>query len=386
MQLSKRLDRFGAEIFAALNEKKLALERSGRTIYNLSIGTPDFSPSPHIVEALTQAAGDPANWKYALRDLPELQQAVCDYYMRRFQAAIDPEEVMSCYGSQEGIGHLAMALCDEGDTVLLPDPCYPVFQAGSLLAGAEPWYYPLSAENEFLPDLEGIPPEVAQKAKYIIVSLPSNPVGAVTKPGFYESLVAWAKKYDVLVIHDNAYSDIIFDGLTGGSFLATPGAKDIGVEFFSLSKSFNVTGARISFLVGRRDVIEGTRLLRSQIDFGMFLPIQHAAIAALNGPTDQVKAQCAEYQRRRDALCGGARAMGWNIPDSKGSMFVWAPVPERFAGSMEFCMALLEQAGVLCTPGSSFGPHGEGYVRFALVLPPEKIAQALQSIAQSGLL
>ena len=386
MQMSKRLSRFGAEIFAALNEKKLELEQAGRKIYNMSIGTPDFVPMEHIRAALSDAALDPENWKYALRDLPELQQAVCGYYARRFGVTIAPDQVMSCYGSQEGVGHLAMALCDEGDTVLLPDPCYPVFQAGSLMAGAEPWYYPLSRETDFLPDLSTIPEEVARKAKYMIVCLPSNPVGSVTRPGLYEELVAWARKYDVLIIHDNAYSDIIFDGLTGGSFLSAPGALEVGVEFFSLSKSFNVTGARISFLIGRKDVIDAARLLRSQIDFGMFLPIQKAAIAALTGPTDQVRAQCAEYQRRRDALCGGARAMGWNIPDAKGSMFVWAPIPAHYEKSMDFCMDLLEKAGVLCTPGSSFGPHGEGYVRFALVLPPEKIAEALGAIGGSGVL
>ena len=386
MQFSKRLDRFGAEIFASLNEKKLALERAGRTIYNMSIGTPDFPPAEHIRRALSQAALDPEEWKYSLRDLPELQQAVCDYYLRRFGVTVAPRQVMSCYGSQEGVGHLAMALCDEGDTVLLPDPCYPVFQAGSLLAGAEPWYYPLLAENGFLPDLAAIPEDVARRARYMIVCLPSNPVGSVTRPGLYEEIVAWARRYDVLIIHDNAYSDIIFDGLEGGSFLAAPGAMDVGVEFFSLSKSFNVTGARISFLIGRQDVIDAARLLRSQIDFGMFLPVQRAAIAALTGPTDGVKAQCMDYQRRRDALCGGARAIGWNIPDSRGSMFVWAPIPARYEKSMDFCMDLLEQAGVLCTPGSSFGPHGEGYVRFALVLPPEKIAQALRAIDESGIL
>lgn len=389
MQMSKRLGRFGAEIFAALNEKKLALERSGRTIYNMSIGTPDFAPGEHIRRALSEAAMDPAEWKYALRDLPELQQAVCDYYRRRFGVTVAPDQVMSCYGSQEGIGHLSLALCDEGDTVLLPDPCYPVFQAGALLAGAEPWYYPLTAEHDFLPWLPGIPEDVARRAKFMIVSLPSNPVGSVAKPGLYEEIVAWAKKYDVLIVHDNAYSDIIYDGAEGRSLFNTPGAQEVGVEFFSLSKSFNVTGARMSFLIGRRDVIDALRLLRSQIDFGMFLPVQRAAIAALAESAESaaaVKAQCADYQRRRDALCGGARAIGWPIPDAKGSMFVWAPIPARYASSMDFCMDLLEKAGVLCTPGSSFGPHGEGYVRFALVLPPEKIAEALRAIEQSGIL
>lgn len=389
MNFSKRLDRFGAEIFAALNEKKLALEREGRQIYNMSIGTPDFAPSPKIRETLSQAALDPENWKYALRDLPQLQQAVCDYYRRRFGVSITPDQVMSCYGSQEGIGHLALALCDEGDTVLLPDPCYPVFQAGTLLSGADPWYYPLVKENGFLPDVKAIPPEVAQKAKVMIVSLPSNPVGSVAKPGLYEEIVAWAREYDVLIVHDNAYSDIIYDGEVGRSFFHTPGALDVGVEFFSLSKSFNVTGARISFLIGRKDVIDAVRLLRSQIDFGMFLPIQYAAMAALEESAETaaaIEAQRLDYQSRRDALCGGARAMGWDIPDARGSMFVWAPIPQSYTSSMDFCMDLLEKAGVLCTPGSSFGPHGEGYVRFALVLPPEKIREALAAIRRSGML
>ena len=386
MKFADRLDRFGEEIFASLNNKKLELEAQGRKIYNMSVGTPDFRTPEHIRKALTEAAADPENWKYALRDLPELLEAVCAYYKKRYGVTIGPEQVMSCYGTQEGVGHLALALCNKGDVVLLPDPCYPVFQAGSFLAEAEPWYYPLSKEHDFLPYLEDIPEDVARRAKYMIVSLPANPVGSIAREGIYDEIVAWAKKYDVLIVHDNAYSDIIFDGIKGGSFLAAEGAMDVGVEFFSLSKSFNVTGARISFLIGRKDVVDAVKLLRSQIDFGMFLPIQKAAIAALEGPTEMVVEQCADYQARRDALCRGARAIGWNIPDTKGSMFVWAPNPETYTSSMEFCMDLLNKSGVLCTPGASFGPHGEGYVRFALVLPPEEIAEALKAVKESGII
>ncbi|MBQ1490547.1 MAG: aminotransferase class I/II-fold pyridoxal phosphate-dependent enzyme [Blautia sp.] len=386
MKFASRLDHFGPEIFASLNDKKIVLEKQGRTIYNLSVGTPDFEPPKHIREALEKATRDPLNWKYSLRDLPEMQKAVCAYYKKRYGVEIQPSQVMSCYGTQEGVGHLSLTLLNKGDTVLLPDPCYPVFQAGAFLAEAEPFYYPMSAENNFLPNLADIPDEVADRAKFMIVSLPSNPVGSIATPDIYENLVAWGKKHDVLIVHDNAYSDIIFDGIVGKSFLGTPGAQDIGVEFFSLSKSFNVTGARISFLIGRQDVIDAVRLLRSQIDFGMFLPIQYAAIAALEGPTDSVKEQCADYQARRDALCGGAQELGWNIPFTQGSMFVWAPIPAGYEKSMDFCLDLLEKAGVLCTPGSSFGPHGEGYVRFALVLPPEKIKMALNAIKESGLL
>lgn len=385
MRFSKRLDRFGDEIFAALNNRRMELEKQGMKIYNMSVGTPDFTTPDYIKKALAEAALDDENWKYSLRDLPELLEAVCDYYEKRFQVKITPDMVMSVYGSQEGMGHLGMALCDEGDIVLLPDPCYPVFAAGSLMAGAEPYYYPLTEEHDFLPYVKGIPEEIARKAKYMVVSLPSNPVGSIATPGLYEEIVEFAEKYDILIIHDNAYSDIIFDGAEGGSFLATPGAGKVGVEFFSLSKSFNITGARISFLIGRPDVIAALRKLRSQIDFGMFLPIQRAAIAALRGPLEGVREQCRLYQERRDTLCEGLRSIGWQLPNGKGTMFVWAKLPDGRTDSMAFCMELMEKAGVIVTPGASFGPHGEGYVRFALVLPPEKIKEAVDSIRRSGL-
>ena len=386
MEFSKRMDRFGDEVFAALNVKKVELEAAGRKIYNLSIGTPDFETPAHIRKALAEAAMDSQNWKYSLRDIPELTAAVCDYYQSRFGVEITPEQVASCQGSQEGMGHIGMVLCNEGDTVLLPTPCYPVFIAGAKMAGAEPYYYPMTAESGFLPKVSEIPEDVARRAKYMIVSLPANPVGSIGDPALYAEIVAFAKKYDILILHDNAYSDIIFDGVEGNSFFNTPGAMDVGVEFFSLSKSFNVTGARISFLVGRADVVAAFRKLRSQIDFGMFLPVQYAAIAALRGPLDTVKAQKKLYEERRDALCGGLRAIGWDVPDSKGSMFVWAPLPKGYTDSMAFCMRLVEESGVLCTPGCSFGPAGEGYVRFALTLPPESIRLAIDSIRESGIL
>ena len=387
MEFSHRLELFGPEIFAALNDKKVALEAQGRHLYNLSVGTPDFAPAPHIKQALIDAAQDDENWKYSLRDLPEMLQAVCAYYQRRFGVAgLTPDEVMSFSGSQDGIGHLGLALCNDGDVVLLPDPCYPVFMTGTMLGGAKPWYYRLTKENRFLPDVRAIPEEIARQAKLMFVSLPANPVGSVGTPELYAELVDFCRRYDILLVHDNAYSDIIFDGVHGGSIFNTPGAAQCAVEFFSLSKSFNVTGARISFLVGRADVIAACKKLRTQIDFGMFLPIQKAAIAALTGPLDSVRAQCAEYQRRRDALCGGLRGIGWDVPDSHGSMFVWAPVPAGYASSMDFCLQLIEKAGVICTPGSSFGPSGEGYVRFALTMPVQRIEQAVAAIAASGMI
>ncbi len=387
MEFSHRLDLFGPEIFAALNDKKVALEDEGRRLFNLSVGTPDFSPADHIKQALIDAARDNENWKYSLRDLPELLDAVCSYYKRRFDVdTITPDKVMSFSGSQDGIGHLGLALCNDGDVVLLPDPCYPVFMTGSKLGGADPWYYKLTKENHFLPDVTAIPEEVARKAKFMLVSLPANPVGSIGTPELYAQLVDFCRKYDILLVHDNAYSDIIFDGAHGGSIFNTPGAEECAVEFFSLSKSFNVTGARISFLVGRPDVIAACKKLRTQIDFGMFLPVQKAAIAALTGPLDSVKHQCGEYQARRDALCGGLRSIGWNVPDSHGSMFVWAPLPTGYTDSMAFCLELIDKAGVICTPGFSFGPSGEGYVRFALTLPVERIREAVASIAASGMI
>ena len=386
MKFASRLDKLGGEIFASLNNRKLELEKQGRMVWNMSVGTPDFEPPEHIRRALCESAADPLSWKYSLRDLPELLEAVCRYYERRFHTQITPEMVMSCYGTQEGCGHLTMALCDPDDVVLLPDPCYPVFQASAFLAQAKPWYYPLTREHDVLPYLEGIPEDVARAAKFMIVNLPANPVGSIAPASFYRELIRWAKKYDILIVHDNAYSDIIFDGHEGGSFLAFEGARETGVEFFSLSKSFNVTGARISFLIGRPDVIRAVSLLRSQIDFGMFIPIQKAAAAALNGPLDGVQEQCLRYQERRDVLVESAAEIGWKVPGAQGSMFMWAPLPAGYTDSMDFCLQLLDKAGVLCTPGASFGPHGEGYVRFALVLPPEKIREAFESIGRSGLL
>ena len=386
MQASQRLDRFGAEVFASLNNKLLALKAQGKTIYNMSVGTPDFKPYDHVVEALTQAAQDPEMWKYALRDLPELKQAVCDYYERRFGVSgITPSMVQSCNGTQEGVGHLGLALLDPGDTILVPDPCYPVFEAGAKIADAKLEYYPLVAEHNYLPYVAGIDPEVADRAKYMIVSLPTNPVGSVGTPEVYEEIIAFAREHDLLIVHDNAYSDIVFDGEPGGSFLQYPGALEVGVEFFSLSKSFNVTGARIGFLVGREDVVSAFAKLRSQIDFGMFFPIQKAAIACLNGPRDEVEAQRLKYQERRDALCDGLEDLGWERPNAHGSMFVWAKLPGGRTDSMAFCEELMEKAGVVVTPGASFGPSGEGHVRMALVLPPDQIALAVEAIREAGL-
>lgn len=382
MNFSRRLDLFGDEVFAALNARRRALEAEGRRVYDLSVGTPDFEPPAHVVEALRESAADPANWKYSLHDKDELLAAVCSYYEGRFGVAgVTPDMVMSCRGTQEGLGYVCAALADPGEVGLVPDPCYPVFQNATLLAGARPAYYPLTAEHDFLPCLSEIPAEVADAAKYLILSLPANPVGSVGTPEVYEEAISFAREHDLIVIHDNAYSDIVFDGEPGGSFLAYPGAAEVGVEFLSLSKSFNVTGARLSFLVGRPDVVAAARKLRGQVDFGMFYPEQDAAIAALTGPRDSVERQRLLYQERRDAL----EAIGWERPNAHGSMFVWARIPGGRTDSMSFALELMERSGVIVTPGASFGPSGEGYVRMALVMPPDELREAVAAIAAAGM-
>ena len=386
MEFSKRLDLFGDEVFAALNARRRELEAAGRRVFDLSVGTPDFRPPEHVVEALRASAADPEMWKYSLHDTDELLDAVCAYYERRYGVAgITPDMVMSCRGTQEGLVHVCAALSDPGDVALVPDPCYPVFQNATLLAGARPAYYRLTAEHDFLPHLADVPAEVADAARYLIVSLPANPVGSVGTPEVYDEVIEFAREHDLVVIHDNAYSDIVFDGPAGGSFLARPGALEVGVEFLSLSKSFNVTGARLSFLVGRPDVVAAARKLRSQIDFGMFYPEQAAAVAALTGPRDSVERQRLLYQERRDALCDGLESIGWERPNAHGSMFVWARLPGGRTDSAAFVLELMERAGVIVTPGSSFGPSGEGYVRMALVLPPEQLREVVAALAAAGI-
>lgn len=381
-----RLDHFQTGIFAELNELKNQVEAEGKRVYNLSVGTPDFEPPQHVIQAVREAAGKPENYKYSLQDLPELLTAVSDYYKSRFGVEIAPDCITGVHGTQEGMGHLGMALLDPEDVVLLPNPGYPIFEAGAYLSGAHMEFYELREENQFLPVLSEIPEEVAKKAKLMVLSYPYNPVCRTAPREFYEEVVAFAKKYDIFVVHDNAYSDIIYDGRPGESFLSIPGAMEIGAEFFSLSKSFNITGARVSFLLGRKDAVDALKLLRSQYDFGTFLPIQYGAIAALTGSRDFVKQQCAEYQKRRNALCGGFRRIGWNVPDSEGTMFVWAPVPKGYRSSREFCATMLKQAGVLCTPGDAFGSKGEGYVRFALVMPVEELEAVVEAVDRSGVL
>lgn len=386
LQFADRMKDFEEGIFQLLNEKKNEREAQGKKVYNLSVGTPDFEPARHIMEAIKAAASEPENYKYALADLPQLIEAVQIRYRKRYQVELEKNEIMSVYGSQEGIAHICLSLCNPGDIVLVPNPGYPIFEIGPSLAGVEIRTYDLTEENRYLPDLEHLDEEMLKKTKCMIVSYPLNPICKAAPDEFYEKLIPWALKHQIIIIHDNAYSDIIYDGRVGKSILAVEQAKEIAVEFYSLSKSFNYTGARMSFLVGNEKIVATFKRLRSQIDYGTFLPVQYGAIAALTGPDDMVFAQCLEYQRRRDALCGGLREIGWQMEDSEGTMFAWAKIPQGYEDDVEFVMTLLERTGVLCTPGSSFGSLGKGHVRFALTLSVETIREAVEAIRESGIL
>lgn len=385
-EFSDNLKYFQTGIFNILDEKKNELIKQGKKVYNLSVGTPNFEPDEHVKQALIEAAKDSNNWKYSLGDMPELINALASYYKKRFNVQLNSDEIMSVYGSQEGLTHIGFSLCNKDDIVLVPNPGYPIFEIGPYLSGAQIVYYSLLPENNYLPDLNSIDEDTLKRTKFMVVSYPMNPVCATAPSEFYDELIAFAKKHNIIIVHDNAYSDIVYDGKTGGSFLCHEGAKDVGVEFYSLSKSFNITGSRVSFVLGNSEIVKHFKMLRSQIDYGIFTPIQHAAIAALTGPQDSVKEHCKEYERRRNALCRGLTKIGWNVPDSKGSMFAWAPIPEKFKTSTEFCMELMEKTGVICTPGSAFGSLGEGFVRFALVLPVPVIEEAVNKIAESDVL
>lgn len=383
---AKRLEDFEEGIFQALNDKKNQLEKEGRTVYNFSVGTPDFKPAEHIMRAVAEAAAKPENYKYALADLPELTEAVIERFQKRYGVSLKESEVTSVYGSQEGIAHIALPLCDPEDVVLVPNPGYPIFEAGPKLMGAEVRTYDLIEEKGYLPNLSDIPKETIERTKFIIVSYPLNPVCKQAPESFYQELIVWAKENGIWILHDNAYSDIVYDGKTGRSILSYEGAKEVAAEFYSLSKSFNYTGARMGFLAGNEQIVQNFKKIRSQIDYGTFLPVQYGAIAALTGPDNGVLEQCRAYEERRNALCDGLTKIGWKFERSEGTMFAWAKIPDGFSDDTQFVMELMEKTGVICTPGSSFGSLGKNHVRFALVLPVETILEAIAQIEKSGIL
>lgn len=387
MQFAKRMDRFGEGIFSKLSEiKKEKLER-GEQVIDLSVGAPNIPPAAHIIDALCEAAREPENYVYAIHDEEALLKAVAAWYDKRYGVTLDPDtEICSLLGSQEGLAHIALSIVDEGETVLVPDPCYPIFAGGPLLAGAELYYMPQKKENGYIIDLKEIPEEVALKARLIVVSYPNNPTTVMAPDSFYEELIAFAKKYDMIVLHDNAYSELVFDGKSCGSFLRFPGAREVGVEFNSLSKTYGLAGARIGFCIGSQEVVSHLKRLKSNMDYGMFLPLQRAAIAAISGDQSCVLETRAAYERRRDLLCETMAEIGWRMEKPQATMFVWAKLPKGFENSEEFAMELVEKTGVIVTPGSAFGPSGEGYVRLALVQDEEALRIAALAIRQSGIL
>ena len=372
MKFAKRMNNFGEGIFARLAAMKQQKLSAGEEIIDLSIGAPNIPPPAHVMKVLSEEALKPENYVYAITDTCELLNEAGDWYRRRYNVELDPEtEICSLWGSQEGLSHIALTLIDDGDLTLVPDPCYPIFADGAKLAGSEIYFMPQLKEHDYIIQLDKIPAEVAARAKFMVVSYPNNPTTAVAPADFYERLIYFAKRNNIVVLHDNAYSELIFDGSQGFSFLSFKGAKDVGVEFNSLSKTYGFAGARVGFCLGNREVVKRVKLLKSNIDYGLFLPIQKAAVAALQSPREVIDKTRAAYVERIDALIDGLNAVGWQIDKPKATMFVWAPVPEGFGSSEEFVKTLLERSNVLVTPGSAFGKSGEGFVRMALVQTAE---------------
>ena len=381
MNFAKRMNLFGEGVFARLAAMKRKKISAGENVFDLSIGAPNIPPPAHVMKVLSEEALKPENYVYAITDTNELLNEVADWYRRRYGVELDPAtEICSLCGSQEGLSHIALTLIDDGDLTLVPDPCYPIFADGAKLAGSEIFFMPQLRENNYVIQLEKIPADVAQRAKFMVVSYPNNPTTAVAPDDFYERLIHFAKKNNIIVLHDNAYSELVFDGTRGGSFLSFKGAKDVGVEFNSLSKTYGFAGARVGFCLGNREVVRHVKLLKSNIDYGLFLPIQKAAIAALQSPREVIDKTRAAYVERIDALIDGLNAAGWHVDKPRATMFVWAPVPEGFGTSEEFVATLLERANVMVTPGSAFGKSGEGFVRMALVQTAEVMKEIVAQI------
>jgi len=387
METSHRLSRLDTDIFSELDLLKNDYINKGGDIINLSIGSPDQPPAPHIVEALRNAVADPTMYGYTLTDgILNFKKAVSEWYFNRFGVELDSRrEVLSLMGSQDGLGHIFLSFLNSGDLALIPDPGYPIYSTGVILADGEIYPLPLLKENNYLPDLEQIPEEVAIKAKIMILNYPNNPLSAVCDKSFFEKVVFFAKKYNIIVCHDVAYSELAFDGYRPCSFLEVKGAKEVGVEFHSLSKTYNLAGCRIAFIVGNADIIDALRRLKSNIDYGIFQAVQQAGIAALTGPQDYVKKTALTYQKRRDILIDGLASCGWKIDKPKATMFLWAPIPAHYSSSKEFAVKLLENTGVVVTPGNAFGRMGEGFVRIALVAEAERMREVVKRITVAGI-
>lgn len=385
MKFSNRMKQLQTSVFNRLDEEKAKLLSQDQEVYDFTIGSPNIAPSKAIQNALMEAAKDPVCYMYSLHDTMEFRETIRDWYANRYDVRLNPEnEILSLQGSQEGLAHIALAVCDAGDIVMIPSPCYPIFANGPRIAGAEIYEMPMLKEYDYLIQFDKIPEDIARKAKMMIISYPNNPTGSTAPDWFYEELIAFAKKYDIMVLHDTAYSNLVFDGEEGKSFLYYKGAKDIGIEFNSFSKTYGMAGARIGICVGNKEIVEQLRILKSNIDYGMFLPIQKAAIAALTQDQSCVAETRMQYQKRRDMLVKGLHEAGWDVDAPKATMFMWAQIPRFYDDSEVFAYDLLKKTGMLVTPGTEFGELGRKFVRIALVQSEEIIEQALHSVKESG--
>ncbi|HXG36930.1 MAG TPA: LL-diaminopimelate aminotransferase [Dehalococcoidia bacterium] len=381
MKLSKRIEKLPPYLFVEISRKIAQKRAQGIDVISFAIGDPDIPTPRHILDALHEAAEDPANHRYPETEgLPELRQAIAGWYERRFGVKLDPEkEVLPLIGSKEGIAHIALCLIDPGDLALVPDPGYPVYSVGTMFAGGDVYYLPLEEENGFLVDLDAIPPDIARKAKVLWINYPNNPTAAVADLDFFQRVVDFAQKYEVVVCHDGPYSEVSFDGFVPPSFLQAEGAMDVGIEFHSLSKSYNMTGWRIGMAVGNAQLVDALMRVKSNLDSGIAQAIQKMAIAALEGPQEVIAEHDRVYQRRRDRLVEALTQLGLHVLPSKASLYVWARINNGMT-SAQFTEYLLEEANVVVTPGAGYGPSGEGYIRLSLTTPDDRLEEGVERI------
>ncbi|MFH1128139.1 MAG: LL-diaminopimelate aminotransferase [Candidatus Omnitrophota bacterium] len=380
-KLSKKLQNLPPYLFLEIDKANRIARAQGRDIIDLGIGDPDQPTPAHIIEKLYQAAKDPLTHTYALdQGMPVLRQRIATWYKRRFNVEIKPEsEVLPLIGSKEGIAHFPLAFLNEGDYSLVPDPCYPPYKGGTILAGGKPYLMPLREINGFLPDLKKIPSGILKKAKLIYINYPNNPTSATAEKGFYQDLVNFAKKHKLIVISDLAYSELTFDGYRPPSFFEVEGAKDVAIEFHSLSKTYNMTGWRLGWACGNAELVSALAKVKSNIDSGIFSAIQLAGVAALDGPQQALKEICQLYQERRDVLVEGLNSLGWEVNAPKATFYVWIKIAKN-TNSMKFSSLLLEKANIIVTPGTGFGKNGEGYIRVALTKSKERIKEAIERL------
>ncbi len=381
LRLAKRISNLPPYLFAEIDRKVAAKKAQGIDVISLGIGDPDLPTPKHIVETLNEQAQNPANHRYpSYYGMPEFRRAIAAWYNRRFGVSLDPDtEVLPLIGSKEGIAHITFALLDSGDVSLVGDPGYPVYTTGAILADAVPHPVPLVDENDFVPNLEALDEGMVAKAKMILLNYPNNPTSAITKDGFFEYLAGWARERGIVVAHDNPYSEIAFDGYRPPSFLEVAGAKDVGIELHSLSKTYNMTGWRIGFAVGNATVIEALGRVKTNIDSGIFNAIQCAGITALQGPQDCVQEMCRVYQRRRDLVMGALAKVGLKARKPAATIYVWVRVPDGYT-SASFAGHVLEKAAVVLSPGNAYGPSGEGYIRISLTIGDDRLAEALERV------